>query len=213
MVALGHGKNLIGKKMKTFSVDRNIGYETKKSYQDKIDSGFMSKYFNGDKILEIGHQGGETGRDTIVEWATGVDLDYPGYDGLHLPFEDESIDTIYSSHCFEHMQDLNSVLNEWYKKLKFGGYIVIVVPHQYLYEKKLSPPSRYNPYHFHFFTPGKLLQVVEAYLPMNGWRLRHLQDNDKDFDYFIPANQHSSGCYEIELVIQKIKRPEYTNHM
>jgi len=195
--------------MKTFNIDSNVGPETKKSYRDKIESGFMAKYFSGDKILELGHQGGDRARDTIVDWAIGIDTDYPGYDGLHLPFDDDSIDTIYSSHCFEHLIFLEATLVEWFKKLKVGGYIIIVVPHQYLYEKKLSPPSRYNHTHIHFFTPGKLLNIVEQALPMNEWRLRHLVDNDKDFDYSLPADRHSVGCYEIELVIQKIQRPLY----
>lgn len=199
--------------MKTFTANRNIGWETSKSYQYKIDTGFMAKYFSGDNILEIGHQGGETGRDTIVEWAIGVDLDYPGYDGLHLPFSDESQDAIYSSHCFEHVPNAAETLQEWFKKVKVGGYIIIVVPHQYLYEKRLTLPSRYNPYHIQFFTPGKLLKVIEDALPINEWRLRHLADNDKDFDYSLPAHVHSTGCYEIECVIQKINKSEYTSQM
>lgn len=199
--------------MKVFNANRNIGYETAKSYQYKIDTGFMSRYFSGDNILEIGHQGGDGNRETIVEWATGIDLGYPGYDGLHLPFPDNSQDAIYSSHCFEHVHNADETLREWFKKVKIGGYIIIVVPHQYLYEKRLTMPSRYNPYHIKFFTPGKLLSLIEESLPMNEWRLRHLSDNDKDFDYSLPADQHSTGCYEIECVIQKIEKPAYTDSM
>jgi hypothetical protein len=36
-----------------------------------------------------------------------------------------------------------------------------------------------------------------------------LKDVDDGFDYAIPPNRHAAGCYEIELVLQKIKIPVY----
>jgi len=48
-------------------------------------------------------------------------------------------------------------------------------------------------------------------LPVNGFRVRHLADNDAGFDYGTPLGQHASGCYEIELVVQKIARPPHSD--
>jgi predicted SAM-dependent methyltransferase len=47
-----------------------------------------------------------------------------------LPFDDESIDFIYSSHFIEHLskEECNSVLNECYRVLKKGGLIRLVTP-------------------------------------------------------------------------------------
>jgi uncharacterized protein YcsI (UPF0317 family) len=92
-----------------------------------------------------------------------------------------------------------------------GGYIVCIVPHQYLYEKKkkLDKPSRYNGSHIHFFTSGILLRMFEENLVPNSYRIRHLRDNDDGFDYNRGPDLHSSGRYEIELVIEKIQLPNW----
>jgi len=52
-----------------------------------------------------------------------------------------------------------------------------------------------------------LICEFEESLVPNSYRVRHLADNDRDFDYRIDPGAHSSGCYEIELVIEKIARP------
>jgi len=36
-----------------------------------------------------------------------------------------------------------------------------------------------------------------------------LTDNDVGYDYSIPPDQHPAGCYEIELVIQRIQQPAW----
>ncbi len=72
-------------------------------------------------------------------------MDYPGYDGLRLPFPNDSQDAVYSSHCLEHIPNSNAALAEWYRVLRLGGYIVLAVPHQWLYERKATVPSRFQP--------------------------------------------------------------------
>lgn len=185
---------------------RKIGREASKSYAAKVYSGFFKTYLSGAHILDIGYRGGFGEAEPIVHQAIGIDFGFPGYDGVHLPFADNSQDAVYTSHCLEHMNALPAVLTEWLRVLKIGGYAVIVVPHQYLYERKSSLPSR-HPDHRHFFTPGKLLAAIEDALPPNHYRVRHLMDNDLLYDYSLPPNTHPVGCYEIELVLEKIKAP------
>ena len=86
--------------------------------------------------------------------AIGVDLDYPDYDGLTLPWPDESVDTVFSSHVLEHVADYGAVIRDWYRVRRIGVYIVCHVSHQFLYEKKQRPPSKFNPDHERFYTPG-----------------------------------------------------------
>lgn len=188
---------------------RPVGEESRKTYQDKLDSGFFAKYMSGSG-LEIGGTGYLSGVVPILDTATNVELGYPGYDGRTLPFPDNSQDYVYSSHVLEHIVDYKHAIQEWYRVVKVGGHIIIVVPHQYLYEKKLSKPSRYNEDHQRFYAPANLLKEVEDSLSPNSYRVRLLRDNDKNFDYSIPPETHSSGCYEIELVIQKIKKPDWS---
>jgi SAM-dependent methyltransferase len=138
-------------------------------------------------------------------------MDYPGYDGTRLPFPDGSQNAVFASHCLEHIQDVRASLADWYRVLETGGYLLIFVPHKYLYERRPAPPSAMNPDHKRFYTPATLLADVEESLPVNGFRVRHLVDNDHDYDYAQSLDGYPEGCYEIELVIQKIARPAYSD--
>lgn len=185
---------------------RKIGREASKSYAAKIYSGFFKKYLSGANVLDIGFRGGFGEAEPIVRQATGIDLGFPGYDGIHLPFASNSQDAIYTSHCLEHMNALPEVIAEWFRVLKVGGYAVVVVPHQYLYERKSALPS-VHPDHKHMFTPASLLATFESALRPNTYRVRHLMDNDLFYDYAMAPDTHPVGCYEIELVLEKIAAP------
>jgi SAM-dependent methyltransferase len=189
--------------------DRPVGHESRKTYAEKIANGFFAKYLSGEAILEIGYKGYVDGTVPIVPQAIGIDVDYPGYDGVQLPFPDESQDAVYSSHCFEHIQEYQAVLREWYRVLKVGGYLIIVVPHQHLFERRRHLPSRGNIDHKRFYTPASLLREIEEVFPPNTYRIRHLMDNDTGFDYSVTPREPGVGCYEIELVLEKRKKPAW----
>jgi len=187
--------------------DRQVGFESRKSYAGKIESGFFAKYMSGPNVMEIGYRGYEEGNLPIVPQAIGVDVGYPGYEDAAFPFADASFDAIYSSHCFEHIGDWLGVLRDWYRLLKVGGFLVIVVPHQLLFERKRSLPSPINPDHKRFYTARSLLGEIETAFAENSYRIRHLVENDAGFDYSILPYQGTDGCYEIELVVEKIATP------
>lgn len=184
-----------------------VGEESSKTWQDKMDSGFFAKYMSGNG-LDIGYAG-YIGSNPILPTATGIDKDYPGYDGLTLPFSDESQDYVYNSHCLEHITFSHFIIEEWFRVLKVNGFIIIIVPHQYLYEKRLNKPSKWNADHKRFYTPGVLLNEIESALFPNSYRIRLLEDGDKGFDYTLGPDKHSGGQYEITLVLQKIKPPTW----
>jgi SAM-dependent methyltransferase len=186
---------------------RTLGPEAAKSDQRRVRSGFYDKYLSGDAILDIGFRGGKPNAQPITDKAIGVELDYPGYDGKRLPFEDNTQDAVFVSHCLEHIVDYKSLLRDWYRVLKIGGYLIISVPHQYIYERKAALPSRFNPDHKRFYTPASLLREIEESLPLDAYRLRSLADIDDGFNYKAPADRFPIGNYEIELVIEKIARP------
>ena len=160
---------------------RRVGPETAKSYQEKIASGFWQKYLTGPNVLEIGFDGG-VGAETIFPYVIGIDKDYPGYDGIHLPFDSESQDAVYASHVYEHITDWQTALQEWYRVLRVGGHLIIAVPHVWLYEKKPDLPSKYNKDHKRFYAPYNLLHEVWQALPHLGYRIRHFCDNDLNWD-------------------------------
>jgi len=189
---------------------RSVGFESRKSYSQKIESGFFDKYLSGSSILEIGYKGGLNDVVPIVPQAVGVDLDYPGYNGKTLPFPDESQDAIYTSHCFEHIADYKHALRDWFRVLKIGGFLVIVVPHQHLFERRRNLPSRWNLDHKRFYTPASLLREIEEVFAPNSYRVRHMMDNDLGFDYSVTPLGAGVGCFEIEIVLEKLKQPVWT---
>lgn len=192
-----------------FEHGRMVGGESSKSYDQKINSGFWERYITGANVLDIGFRGYIEGTKPIVEGAIGVDLDYPGYDGRTLPFPDGSQDAVYTSHCLEHMPDPLNAFRDWWRVLKYGGHMIVVVPHAFLYERRYRPPSRWSHEHMRFYTPAALLREVESALRPNTYRVRHLADNDAGYDYKLAPEVHPNGCYEIELVIQKRRPPEW----
>jgi SAM-dependent methyltransferase len=192
---------------------RKLGPEAAKGCARRKREGFFEKFLSGSNILDIGYKGGDPDAEPITETAVGVDLDFPSYDGRRLPFADESQDAVFASHCLEHIEEYQMVLAEWYRVLKSGGYMIVAVPHRDLYERKANLPSFFNGSHKRFYTPATLLDEIEVSLPPGGYRVRSLRDIDDGFDYSIPPKVHAKGCYEIELVLQKIAKPPYADSL
>jgi SAM-dependent methyltransferase len=64
---------------------------------------------------------------------------------------DAWFDFAHSSHTLEHMQDPRIALANWARIVKPGGYLIVTVPDEDLYEHG-HWPSRYNPDHLWSFT-------------------------------------------------------------
>ena len=45
---------------------------------------------------------------------------------------------------------------------------------------------------------------IESALDVNTYRVRSLRDNDDGFDYSVARLIHAKGCYEIEIVVEKL---------
>lgn len=184
-----------------------VGIESQRTFLEKMRSGFFDRYMSGEG-LDIGFRGAKKNTLPILPGAIGVDKNYPGYDGMTLPFEDESQSYVYSSHILEHIDDYIIAIQEWYRVIKTGGHIITVVPSRDMYEKKLHPPSRWNADHKRFYTPRTLLQEFEQALPPNSYRVVHMKENYEGGDYSHPS-EHSDGPYEIEVVIKKMVAPPW----
>lgn len=190
---------------------RHVGYESRKAYEKRCRNGFWTQFIVGPIVLDIGYRGGDATSLPIVEGAIGLEPNgYPGYFGMSLPFEDDSVDTIHASHVLEHLQKPHVHLEEWFRALRVGGTMILMVPHAYLYERRLTvPPSRWSPEHLFSCTPGSLMSLIENALPPNHWRLLRLRDVDDGYDYTLPPDIHPQGCLEIECVIGKIEPPTW----
>lgn len=98
----------------------------------------------------VGLDIGFGGAAPIVEAAICVDRDRVGphrakwpvhlvLDAFRgLPFESDSLDYVYSSHCLEDAVDTAAVLAEWCRVIKYGGHLVLFLPDQRTYERYCS---------------------------------------------------------------------------
>lgn len=66
----------------------------------------------------------------------------------------EQFDFVYSSHCLEHMHEPRKAILEWWKLVRPGGHLFVIVPDEDLYEQGVFP-SRFNEDHKATFTISK----------------------------------------------------------
>lgn len=121
-----------------------MSYETTKTNKLRSPQ-FFDTYLKG-RVIDIG-----CGPDPVL--ATAETFDLPDGDAQQIAkFRPSgSYDCVYSSHCLEHMRDVPAALAQWWSLVKPGGYLIIVVPDEDLYEQGVWP-SRFNPDHKATFT-------------------------------------------------------------
>ena len=204
-----------------FDPNRPVGFESRKSYARRCRDGFWDAFIAGSLVLDIGYRGGIADALPIVPGAIGIELDHTNvdghlqpwperYDGLRLPLSDEWADTIHASHVLEHVERRDEHLQEWHRVLRVGGTMIVIVPHAYLYERRLSvPPSRWSPEHLCSFTPASLLKIVEDLLEPNTYHVSTLFTDDTGYDYSLPINVHPTGVLEIVMVLRKVAKPQW----
>jgi SAM-dependent methyltransferase len=139
----------------------------------------------------------------------------------------EQFDYVYSSHCLEHMDDPRAALREWWKLVKPGGHLFLIVPDEDLYEQGVFP-SRFNADHKATFTIAKacswspvsinLLDLVRS-LPGAHLVSIVLQDHKYDRsllrhgkewpgpDLAVDQTWRPGVLAQIQCIVQKIKPP------
>ncbi|RAU21581.1 SAM-dependent methyltransferase [Paramagnetospirillum kuznetsovii] len=120
------------------------------------DSRFSTVYFRGEGI-DIG-----AGGDPLFLYSEQFPLirklrvwDQGDGDAQTLTgLADESFDFVHSSHCLEHLVDPAEGLRNWFRVLKPGGHMVLLLPDEDLYEQGVFP-STFNADHKWTFTISK----------------------------------------------------------
>jgi SAM-dependent methyltransferase len=112
-------------------------------------------------------------------------------------FVDElaSFDYVFSSHCLEHMSDAGGALQEWWRLVRPGGVMVVIVPDEDLYEQGYWP-SLFNPDHKFTFSIAKqgswspvsrnLTELTRGLPDANPISIR-LQDNAYERSFLAPG--------------------------
>ena len=110
--------------------------------------GFKHTYLTG-TVIDIG-----CGSALVVPHAVPFDVEHGDAQRLLDYFEPRSFDCVHSSHCLEHMKNGPEALRQWWALVKPGGYLVLVVPDEDLYEQG-AWPSIFSNEHFSTFNLGK----------------------------------------------------------
>jgi SAM-dependent methyltransferase len=101
---------------------------------------FMQRHFSG-RVLDIG-----CGDDRVVPHAQPFDRPHGDAGRILDHLAPAQFDCVHSSHCLEHMPDVPGALAQWWALVKPGGCLVLVVPHEDLYEQGVWP-SLFNSDH------------------------------------------------------------------
>jgi len=135
-----------------------------------------------------------------------------------LPFEDDSIDLVFSYHTLEHVPDYLFALSEIHRVLKHGGFFLAGLPYVTLSEYHLVNPyhlHNFNEYSFDFFDPGRLkgsaaekneilfVKVFHRFHyigvfnlltpPFRAWCRRHLFNIVRQIDFGLIAIKETDG--------------------
>ncbi len=144
--------------------------------------GPIEKVATAGKGIDIG-----CGPDPVKPDARRFDLE-DGDANVASQFVKEQFDYVYSSHCLEHMHDARQTVLDWWKLVKPGGYLFVVVPDEDLYEQGVFP-SRFNPDHKATFTISKAkswspksVNVLDLAQSLPGGQILSLQLQDRGYD-------------------------------
>ena len=130
---------------------------------------------------------------------------------------DEQLDFVHSSHCLEHINDPKEAISNWIRILKPGGYLIVTVPDEDLYEQGVFPSS-YSQGHLWTFTMLKeeswspqsvnILDLVRPFA--NKVSVEKIELLDQTYRYELPRYDQTVtpiGECGIEIILRK-KKPD-----
>jgi hypothetical protein len=126
---------------------------------------------------------------------------------------EEPVPCIVLNNVMQCLADHRSFLEACFCKLAIDGFLLVIVPHQFLYERKLRLPSRRRAAHRKLYSPNTLLADIEEALDPCEYRLRFLADNDVGYGYHVPLHADPEGGQDLVLCLQRISRPGWADEL
>ena len=187
---------------------------TKARLRRMADSKFVTQYFVGNGI-DIGCGDDSLGehRDTYTNIVDVKPWDLPDGDAQYMEgVADNTYDFVHSSHCLEHLHNPYQGFANWVRICKPGGYIVVTIPDEDLYEQGVWP-STFNNDHKTTWTISKesswspVSINLKAFLEMyDKWvTVEKIELIDHNFKYDIERIDQTRGESEsaIEFIVKK----------
>jgi len=128
--------------------------ECSKSIQRRLaDPNFLRAYFVGSGIDIGGKPDPLALYKSLFPLMTDIKTwDWEDGDAQYLEgIANDSLDFIHSSHCLEHLREPKEGLKNWFRVIREGGYLIITIPDEDLYEQGVFP-STFNSDHKWTFT-------------------------------------------------------------
>lgn len=172
---------------------------------------FKAEIINQKRVKELKKVNVGAGMDIRQDY---INLDHRALDGidvvadvLDMPFEEESLDEIFSSHVVEHFvqNDLKKILVYWFGLLRKGGRLRIITPNiedmakryaigevawQEFRSVALGGQDYASDYHFNHFSIKSMEELIHTVLP--------------EAEFKIVADSRRNGeCFEMEVLVVK----------
>ena len=113
--------------------------------------------------------------------------------GDDLPFKDETLDYVFSSHVVEHFFDPIKAIEEWYRVVRPGGYIAMIIPHKdrtFDRNRELTPVNELlDRYH-------NRVGITDYARRTKAGKLKHENETDKDHHQLLDKNAEVEDGWE-----------------
>jgi ubiquinone/menaquinone biosynthesis C-methylase UbiE len=120
----------------------------------------ISSYMKGGKLLDVGCGSKPYKAIFDVDEYIGIDIEVSGhnhnssdidkyYDGKVIPYDNNSFDHVFSSEVFEHVFNIDELLNEIHRVLKVGGKFCFTCPFVWDEHEQPYDYARYTSFAIH----------------------------------------------------------------
>lgn len=193
-----------------------VNEASKSSHRRSFDRRFATRFLRGNGI-DVGSGSDPISKSSFMfPFIQSIDhWDIEDGDAMLMEtVADNSYDFLHSSHCLEHLTDPYMGLGNWIRIVKSGGFLIVTVPDEDLYEQRIFP-SKFNPDHKFTFTISKdsswspaSVNIFDLLGKFNSAvRIIKIELLDSGFDYNMPTTDQTLGMFSesaIEFILEKL---------
>lgn len=133
----------------------------------------------------------DSGRDTAL-FGIPVRPDLIVKDASRITMlADGCVQSVFSSHLLEHIDDHVAALREWWRLIQPGGFLVLYLPHRDLYPRIGEPGA--NPDHKHDFDPRDISDAMAEVAPDWSLMVNEVRDRGDEYSFLQVYRKDAAG--------------------